>query len=141
MESTDLINSDLQDGEQSFTGLGFLNFGLMKVLVVHRQEAVLQNIKDQLGQWHVEGYGNGLEGLMAAKMSMFDLILCGQDLPVVTGIEMIRSIRNLSLNRRTPVILLAEGTETEEHSRIFQLLNANLMTMDEISEMKNLDIE
>jgi len=39
------------------------------------------------------------------------------------------------------VILLAEGTETEEHSRIFQLLNASLMTMDEISEMKNLEID
>src|SRR5258705_11687436 len=113
----------------------------MKVLVVHRQEAVLQNIKDQLGQRYVEACGNGLEGLMAAKMSMFDLILCGQDLPVVTGIEMVRSIRNLSLNRCTPVILLAEGTETEEHSRTFQLLNANLVTIDEIFEMRNLEIE
>ena len=113
----------------------------MKVLVVHRQEDVLQNIKDQLEHWHIEAYGNGLEGLMAAKMSMFDLILCGQDLPVVTGIEMVRSIRNLSLNRRTPVILLAEGTETERHARIFQLLNANLMPMEEIFEMRNLEIE
>lgn len=113
----------------------------MKVLVVHRQEAVLQSIKDQLGQWYVEAYDNGLEGLMAAKMSIFDLILCGQDLPVVTGIEMVRSIRNLSLNRHTSVILLAEGTETEEHWRIFQLLNANLMTIEEIAEMRNLEIE
>ena len=113
----------------------------MKVLVVHRQEVVLQNIKNQLGQWHVEAYDNGLEGLMAAKLSSFDLILCGQDLPVVTGIEMVRSIRNLSLNRRTPVILLAEGTETKEHSRIFQMLNANLMTLEEVTEMKNLEIE
>ena len=113
----------------------------MKVLVVHRQEAVLQNIKHQLGQWHVEAYGNGLEGLMAAKMATFDLILCGQDLPVVTGIEVVRSIRNLSLNRHTPVILLAEGNETKEHTRIYQLLNANLMTIEEVSEMSNLEIE
>src|SRR5258707_13772907 len=112
----------------------------MKVLVVHRQKEVLQNIQDQLGHWYVEAYSNGLEGLMAAKLSSFDLILCGQDLPVVTGIEMVRSIRNLSLNRRTPVILLAEGTETEEHSRIFQMLNANLMTLEEVKEMKNLEI-
>ncbi|MBS1505237.1 MAG: hypothetical protein JSS79_01215 [Bacteroidetes bacterium] len=113
----------------------------MKVLVVHRQGSVLQMIKKELGQWHVEPYGNGLEGLMAAKLSPFDLILCGQDLPVVTGIEMVRSIRNLSVNRRTPVILLADGTETEAHSRILQSLNANLMTMEEVSEMKNLEIE
>ena len=120
--------------------VGGFKFEAMKVLVVHQQEDVLQDIKGQLGHWYVEAYGNGLEGLMAAKMSMFDLILSGQDLPVVTGIEMVRSIRNLSFNKRTPVVLLAEGTETEEHSRIFQLLNVNLMTMDEISEMKNLEI-
>jgi len=66
----------------------------MKVLVVHRQEAIQQSIKNQLGQWYVETYNNGLEGLMAAKLENFDLILCGQDLPVVTGIEMRRSIRN-----------------------------------------------
>ena len=113
----------------------------MKVLVVHRQEAVRQNIKNQLGQWYVESYDNGLEGLMAAKLDSFDLILSGQDLPVVTGIEMIRSIRNLSLNRRTPVILLAEGTETENHERIVHLLNANLMTIEEVKEMKNLELE
>jgi len=113
----------------------------MKVLVVHRQETVRQNIKNQLGQWYVESYDNGLEGLMAAKLESFDLILCGQDLPVVTGIEMIRSVRNLSLNRRTPVILLAEGTETENHERIVHLLNANLMTIEEVTEMKNLELE
>jgi len=113
----------------------------MKVLVIHRQEVVLQNIKIQLGQWYVEAYTNGLEGLMAAKLSTYDLILCGQDLPVVTGIEVVRSIRNLSLNRHTPVILLAEGNETEEHSRIYKVLGANLMTMEEVSEMKNLVID
>lgn len=125
----------------TFTGLGFKFFYKMKVLVVHRQESVLQNVKDQLGQWHVETYSNGLEGLMAAKMTKFDLILCGQNLPVVTCIEVVRSIRNLSANQRTPVILLAEGNETKEHTRIYELLNANLMTMEEVSEMRNLEIE
>ncbi|MBS1486354.1 MAG: response regulator [Bacteroidetes bacterium] len=113
----------------------------MKVLVVHRQQEILQNIKDQLQNWYVEAYTNGLEGLLAAKLSTFDLILCGQDLPVVTGIEMVRSIRNLSLNQHTPVILLAEGNETKEHWRISQSLRANLMTLEEVGEMKNLTIE
>ncbi len=113
----------------------------MKVLVVHRQEAVLQSIRHQLRQWHVVAYSNGLEGLIAAKTAIFDLILCGQDLPVVTGIEVVRSIRNLSLNRHTPVILLSEGHETEAHERIYKLLNANLMTVEEISEMSELELE
>lgn len=113
----------------------------MKVLVAHRQEAVLESIKNQLDQWRIKPFNNGLEGLLAAKLETFDLILCGQDLPVVTGFEMIRSIRNLSLNRNTPVIVLADGTETGEHMRILSMLNATLMTMKEVTEMKNLEFE
>lgn len=113
----------------------------MKVLVVHRQEETLQSIKAQLQNWYVEAYSNGLEGLLAAKFTTFDLILCGQDLPVVTGIEMVRSIRNLSLNQHTPVILIAEGTETSDHWRIVNSLKANLMTLDEVQEMKNLNLD
>ena len=76
----------------------------MKVLVVHRQEVVLQNLKKQLVKWYVKPFDNGLDALIAARMETFDLILCGQDLPVVTSIEMIRSIRNFSMNKRTPEI-------------------------------------
>jgi DNA-binding response OmpR family regulator len=112
----------------------------MKVLVAHRQEATLTSIKRQLAKWHVELFNNGLDALLAARVASFDLILCGRDLPVLTSIEMVRSIRNFSLNRTTPVILLADGTETEEHERIYGLLNANLLTMDEVEEMKNLDV-
>jgi hypothetical protein len=41
------------------------------------------------------------------------------------------------MNRNTPVILLAEGNETNEHERIIHVLRANLMTMQEVEEMKN----
>lgn len=113
----------------------------MKVLVVHRQEAILESITKQLAKWYVKPFNNGLDGLLAARVETFDLILCGQDLPMVTGIELIRSVRNLSMNQRTPVILLANGTETKEHTRIYNLLNANLLTMEEVEEMENLKFE
>ena len=113
----------------------------MKVLVVHRQEKILQNMTRQMSNWYLKTYTSGLDGLIAAKLETFDMIFCGQNLPVVTGIELVRSIRNLSLNKHTPVVLMAEGNETVEHERIFNLLNANLMTMQEIEEMKNLEIE
>jgi CheY-like chemotaxis protein len=113
----------------------------MKVLVVHRQESVLQSIKAQMKTWYIKSYTSGLDGLIACKLENFDLILCGQNLPVVTGIELIRSIRNLSINKHTPVVLLAEGNETAEHERIMHILNANLMTIDELEEMKNLKID
>ena len=109
----------------------------MKVLIVHRQEAVLQNIKSQMTNWYVKTMSSGLDGLIACKLEVFDLILCGQSLPVVTGIELVRSIRNMSLNKHTPVVLLAEGNETEEHERILNILHANLMTMEEVTELGN----
>jgi DNA-binding response OmpR family regulator len=112
----------------------------MKVLVAHGQEAMLASIKRQLAKWQVELFDNGLDALLAARAVSFDLILCGKDLPVLTSIEMVRSIRNFSVNKTTPVILLADGTETEEHERIYGLLNANLLTMDEVEEMKNLKV-
>ena len=112
----------------------------MKVLVVHRQEAVLENIKTQLAHWYIRSVHTGLDGLLATRLESFDLILCGLDLPVVTGIEMVRSIRNFSLNKKTPIILLAEGNETPEHARLISLLNDNLLTLKEVEEMDELKI-
>jgi DNA-binding response OmpR family regulator len=112
----------------------------MKVLVVHRQEEVLENITKQLGKWYIKPFNNGLDALLAARSETFDLILCGQNLPVVTSIELVRSLRNFSLNQHTPVILLADGTETKEHARIYNLLKANLLTIQEVEEMKNLKV-
>ena len=113
----------------------------MKALIVHREEAVCQNIKNQLGQCCSKSYCDGLQGLIAAKLESFDLILCGQDLPVVSGIEMIRSIRSRVLNRHTPVILLAEGTEPKSYERIVTVLNATMMKTEEVKGMKNLILE
>jgi CheY-like chemotaxis protein len=129
---------DSLSGFRDTTGLGFL---FMKVLVVHRQESILQSIKEQMKSWYIKSFTSGLDGLIASKLENFDLILCAQNLPVVTGIELVRSIRNLSMNTHTPVILLAEGNETPEHERIMSILHANLMTLDEVEEMKNLQLE
>ena len=113
----------------------------MKVLVVHRNEAVIGSIKEQLSQWYIRSSTSGLEGLLACRLENFDLILCGLDLPVVTGIEMVRSIRNFSNNKKTPIILLAEGNETPDHARLLNLMNASLLTLEEVNEMQNLNFE
>jgi CheY-like chemotaxis protein len=113
----------------------------MKVLVVHRHEAVLESIEAQLSQWNIQSCSSGLDGLLVCRVKHFDLILCSLDLPVVTGIEMVRSIRNFSINKKTPVVLLAEGNETPDHVRLLNLMNANLLTMEEVNEMQNLHLE
>lgn len=62
---------------------------------------------------------SGLDGLLTSRIDSFELIICGIDLPVVTGFEVVRSIRTISINKEVPVILLADTHEekTTEHAR------------------------
>jgi len=121
--------------------LRFICLVQMKVLVVHRQSAVTESIREQLPRWVVTRAHTGLEGLLATRLERFDLILSSFDLPVVTGIEMVRSLRFLSINKNVPVVMLAEGDETPEHTRLVCKLNANLLTLDEVHEMESMEVE
>jgi len=81
----------------------------MKILVVHRQKITVDQIKSVLSSCnpvvlHTE---SGLDGLLTSRIEHFDVIICGTDLPVVTGFELVRSMRTNSINRNTPVILIA----------------------------------
>lgn len=82
----------------------------MKILVVHRQKKSVAVIKSVLseGQTVVLNTESGLDGLLTSRIEHFDLIICGTDLPVVTGFEVVRSIRTNSVNRQTPVILVCD---------------------------------
>jgi CheY-like chemotaxis protein len=86
------------------------NLMIMKILVVHRQSKTVDRIKSVLSSCnpvvlHTE---SGLDGLLTSRIEHFDVIICGTDLPVVTGFEMIRSVRTNSINRQTPVIILSD---------------------------------
>ncbi len=90
----------------------------MKILVVHRQKETVDSIKSVLsGCIPVVRYTEtGLDGLLTSRIEHFDLIICGTDLPVVTGFELVRSIRTHSINRSTPVIFLADEIDAKtEH--------------------------
>ena len=82
----------------------------MTVLIIHRQQSFLQRIKQNFlqGGWRVHTTDNGLDGLLTVRHHQFDLILCGFDLPVVSGTEVVRSLRLLSQNRVTPVFFLRD---------------------------------
>ena len=82
----------------------------MKILVVHRQTKTVDKIKSVLSSCnpvvlHTE---SGLDGLLTSRIEHFDVIICGTDLPVVTGFELIRSVRTNSINRQTPVIIVCD---------------------------------
>ena len=90
----------------------------MKILVVHRQSEVTEQIKSVLQDVGsiIRFSFSGLDGLLAARIETFDLIICSTDLPVITGFELVRSLRTHSVNKHTPVILIADQTSEEMHS-------------------------
>jgi DNA-binding response OmpR family regulator len=82
----------------------------MKILVVHRQKSTVGDIMSVLSESKsvVLQTESGLDGLLTSRIEHFDLIICGTDLPVVTGFELIRSIRTSSVNQYTAVVFLCD---------------------------------
>ncbi len=109
--------------------------GTMKILVVHRQQKTVDQIKSVLSSCNpVVLYAeSGLDGLLTSRIEHFDVIICGTDLPVVTGFELIRSVRTNSINRNTPVIFLSN--EVDENTRYL----ARSLGVTELLEMKDMD--
>jgi CheY-like chemotaxis protein len=85
----------------------------MKILVVHRQKMVIDQVKSVLEDSSpvVIYTDSGLDGLLTSRIESFDLIICGTDLPVITGFELVRSIRTNSVNRNVPVIFIADQVD------------------------------
>lgn len=82
---------------------------VMKVLVVHKQKEIIEQVRSVLSNgFIIHSSDSGLDGLLISRIQMFDLIICCTDLPVITGYEMIRSIRTNSMNRNTPVLFLSD---------------------------------
>lgn len=95
--------------------------GTMKILVAHRQKQTVEAIRSVLSSINSVLYTeSGLDGLLTSRIEHFDVIICGTDLPVVTGFEMIRSLRTNSINRHTPVVFLTNETDV----KILQLCRA-----------------
>lgn len=87
----------------------------MKILVVHRQKEVVEQIAKTLEgkDFAIMHLDSGLDGLFTSRIEKFDLVVCGTDLPVVTGFELVRSLRTYSVNRSTPVIFLADTVDNK----------------------------
>jgi DNA-binding response OmpR family regulator len=106
----------------------------MEVLIIHRQDSFLQKVREKflLGGWHATTTQSGLDGLMIARHQRFDLILSGFDLPVISGTELVRSLRMLSMNRTTPVFLLTEEKANKWQTEMAMRLEAHTITVQEV---------
>ena len=90
----------------------------MKILVVHSRKEVIEQVKSVLCDSNAVIFStdSGLDGLLTSRIEKFDLIICSTDLPVITGFELVRTIRNNSVNKSTPVIFLSEEVDEKiEH--------------------------
>lgn len=108
----------------------------MKVLVVHRQASIADHIKDQLPQCIVTCVTCGWVGLAEVRSKRYDLVISSYDLPVVTGFEMIRSLRLFSLNMQVPVIMLTDGHETLGYTKLAGKHKVSMLTLKEVQKMK-----
>jgi CheY-like chemotaxis protein len=107
----------------------------MKILVVHRQKMVIDQVKSVLeGNSPVVIYtDSGLDGLLTSRIESFDLIICGTDLPVITGFELVRSIRTNSVNRNVPVIFIADEMDFKTEHLGNALGVAGMLLVQELS--------
>lgn len=108
----------------------------MKILVVHRQKLTVDTIKSVLSGRNpvVRHTESGLDGLLTSRIEHFDLIICGTDLPVITGFELVRSIRTNSVNRTATVFFLNDETDGKTHQLSSPLGVSAVLNMEDISE-------
>jgi CheY-like chemotaxis protein len=108
----------------------------MKILVVHRNSEVQAEVKAALQtmQPYIRFFNSGLDGLLMARVEEFDWVISGTDLPVVTGFEMVRSIRTYSINQVTRVVFIVDDTD-KKYDSLFRALNVEgLLERGEIED-------
>jgi DNA-binding response OmpR family regulator len=106
----------------------------MKVLLVHTDSEVINEVKSFLGLCIVHYASDGADGLFAGRVEEYDIIVTALDLPLITGMEMVRALRNLSQNNKTPVIFIGNGTESDQCKALISRLNAGYYLRDELAD-------
>ena len=78
--------------------------------------------------------------MLSTRTERYDLIFCCLNLPMVTGIEFVRSMRSLSVNKHTPVFIVTEGIETEGQRLLAEKLRTVWLRPEDVSAIADLAI-
>jgi two-component system, chemotaxis family, chemotaxis protein CheY len=81
----------------------------MKILVVDdmvTMRKVVKNILKQLGFANVDEAENGQEGLQKLRAGQYDFVVSDWNMPVMTGIDMLRAIRADENLKSIPVLMM-----------------------------------
>lgn len=92
----------------------------LTILLVEDNRMVLSVVREtlELEGWRVKCCEDGCAALrMLESGSRYDLLLLDNDLPGVSGLELIRHARQLSHRRHTPIIMLSAGLHQAEARR------------------------
>ena len=88
----------------------------MKILVVDDMSTmrrIVKNIMKQLGFANVEEAENGQDALEKLRASSFGFVISDWNMPVMTGIEMLRAIRADAAIKAIPVLMVTAEAQQE----------------------------
>jgi CheY-like chemotaxis protein len=92
----------------------------LTILIVEDHTMVLSVVRETLALegWRVDACGDGYAALRMLESSRhYDLLMLDNDLPGVSGLELIQHARQLSHRRQTPIIMLSAGLHQAEAHR------------------------
>lgn len=89
-----------------------------KVLIVDDSPTIRQMVRMTLaragGGYELVEAEDGAKALQKASAETFDLVLSDINMPTMTGIELLRSLRNLPQYKFTPFLLLTTESQAEK---------------------------
>lgn len=98
----------------------------VNILVVDDSDSMLSLISTCLrdsGAENVSMANNGLNAWKMLNKSSFDIIVCDWDMPHMTGLELLKLVRESEMHKHIPFLLLTGSTEKE---KVLQALKAGV---------------
>ncbi len=75
---------------------------------------IVKNILRQLGYSNVDEAPNGADALMAMKGKKYDLVISDWNMPVKTGIELLKDVRADPKLKETPFLMVTAEAEKQQ---------------------------
>ncbi len=98
----------------------------MKILVVDdmvTMRRIVKNVLKQLGFSNIEEAENGQDGLQKLRAGQFNFVVSDWNMPVMTGIDMLRAIRADEKLKAIPVLMV---TAEAQQSNLVEAVQAGV---------------
>jgi two-component system chemotaxis response regulator CheY len=89
------------------------NIQILSVDDFSTMRRIVKNILRQLGYLNVDEAENGTEALIAMRAKRYDLVISDWNMPVKTGIELLREVRADAALKDTPFLMVTAEAEKE----------------------------